>query len=216
MKKKMTMTQAHGAFLHERKTKKMTRKTKIIGIMVLVVTLLAGTVLAQGYGRRGGGMRGNGMGGNGMNGYGAGPMGGNIMMALWNLDLTDGQQDEIEAIMTEARDQIEELQENIPENDDRSDFIEVFTSPDLSVADLEEQFGNNSDFMEEMQSIMFQAIVDVHDVLTDEQLVELAELAEDFSTQGGFRGGRGPGGGFRGGSGGVPGNGFRGGERSCN
>lgn len=163
----------------------MTKKARTIGVIAIITVLFAGTAIAQGYGRHDGGMPGGGMPGGGMD-NGTGPMVGNIVRLLWALDLTDAQQDEIESIMTNARNQMEELREDATEQNGRDEFMTLFTSATLTVSDLEEQFGNSSNKLEEMQSIMFQAIVDIHDVLTDEQLADLAELADNLPDHRGF------------------------------
>lgn len=178
----------------------MKKKMKIIGIVVLAATLLVGAVSAQGYGRRGGGngmdcnmedyemsgRSGNGLRGRGgMGGYG---MSVGLMRLYWNLDLTDNQEDEIEDIMENARDRIEAIMDDMPEEDMGSGLIELYTSPNLSVSDLEDYFEEKNEFQNEIRGIMFQALVEAHDVLTDEQLEELAELAGNFSDQGGSGG----------------------------
>lgn len=163
----------------------MTKRIKITGIIVLAVTLLAGTALAQGYGERG--IHGGGpAGGEMMHNAGRGPghdaeFGpGNLArcrMIFRNLNLTDEQWEEVEYILTNTREQIESIESEVGLQDHRTSFIELFTSYTLTVDDLEETLGVSSETREAMRVVIFEAIVDLHDVLTPEQLDELASIA---------------------------------------
>ena len=65
--------------------------------------------------------------------------------------------------------------------EDRIRFVELFASPTLTVFDLEENLGRDEDLREAGRDIIFQAIIDLHDVLTAEQLEQLAELVEEHA-----------------------------------
>lgn len=157
---------------------------KIVGIIAIAATLLAGVALAQGP--MGGGFppgdhpRGEVM----FHGSGGGPGGGggfspeNLMafrMMIRGLDLSDEQADEIEYILAGAREDIEALRSEMTPPEEHTPFIELFTSPTLTVRDLEDALGVMDEAREAMRGIMFQAIVDLHDVLTAEQLEDISE-----------------------------------------
>ena len=174
----------------------MSQKTKIIGLTVLIMILLAGTAIAQnpgGWGAPGGGPRGGGV---EMAPEHGGPQGGfgmellaRFRMMFRELDLSEEQIEEIRTITDTAREEAQALMRESGMPEERTPFIEVFTSSTLTVSDLEETLGQNEEVREAMRNIVFQAIVDVHDVLTYDQLEKLAEIAEEHA--GGF--GHGPG-----------------------
>ena len=173
---------------------------KLIGIAALALTLLAGTAIAQGsggWGRADGGPR---MGAAEMGpGPGAGGPGGQGGFGMENLarfrmmfryiDLTDSQIGEIRSITETAREETMDIVETARSLEDHASFIEIFTSPILTVRDLEEAAGRRDEVKEAMQDVIFEAIVDVHDVLTAEQLEKLLEIDNEYDG----RMGRGPG-----------------------
>lgn len=171
----------------------MSRKTKIVGIAALALTLLAGTAMAQGpggWGRAEGGPR---MGAAEM-APGPGVQGGfgmenltRFRMMFRYLDLTEDQIDEIRSITETARQETKNIMETAGRPEDHGTFVEIFTSSILTVSDLEDVADQRDEVKEAMQDVIFEAIVDVHDVLTDEQLEKLAEIAEEHA------GGMGPG-----------------------
>lgn len=170
----------------------------------LVMLLIAGTAVSQGFGApgmQGGGHPGGMMpgGGRGMEqGFSPENLGAFRMLA-GHLDLTDDQMEEIQTILTDARDDMKALMEDADPPEDRVRFVELFASPTLMVSDLEENLGRDDDLREAGRDIIFQAIVDLHDVLTAEQLEQLAELVEEHAGAGpggmghGMMGGRGMG-----------------------
>ncbi len=155
------------------------------GLMTTVATLMliAASVSAQGpmgWGPGGGGgpMGGPpGHGGMGGGRFSPGNLAGFRMLAR-ALDLTDVQVEEVEEILTSAREDLQELREGA-ETPEPGGFVEMFTSPDLTVSDLEDAAEARDAAREAAQDVIFQAIVDIHGVLTDEQLAELAELVEE-------------------------------------
>lgn len=181
----------------------MSRKAKIIGLTALIMTLLAGTAIAQnpgGWGDPGGGPRGGGVEmaaehGGAQGGFGM-EMLARFRMMFRELDLSEEQINEIHTITETAREEARALMQESGMPEERTPFIEVFASAILTVSDLEETLGQNDEVREAMKDIIFQAIVDVHDVLTYEQLEKLAEMAEEHA--GGF--GHGPGMGFESGT----------------
>jgi len=87
-----------------------------------------------------------------------------------------------------AREDVGAVMEAAGGPEERTPFIELFTSPSFTVSDLEHAADEMDYIREEIQGIAFEAIVDVHDVLTAEQLEDLAGMAEENS----FGMGRGP------------------------
>lgn len=167
----------------------MLRKMKIVGIATLALTLLAGTAIAQGtegWGRADGGPRmgaaemapGGGPGGQG--GFGMETLARFRMMFRY-IDLTDEQIDEIRSITETAREQTMGIMESAGRPEDHATFIEIFTSSILTVSDLEDIADQRDEIKEAIQDVVFEAIVDVHDVLTVEQLEKLADMAEEHA-----------------------------------
>jgi Spy/CpxP family protein refolding chaperone len=175
----------------------MSEKMRILGITALAVLLLAGTAMAQppgGWNPPGGGAfetdNGPGGGGPGQGGGNAMEILGRFRMMFRELDLTDSQVDEIHSIVDTAREDARAIMEAAGGPEERTPFMEIFTSPVLTAGDLEEVIGQNSEIRDAIQEIILEAIVDVHDVLTAEQLEELASMAEEHSFG---MGGHGPG-----------------------
>lgn len=166
----------------------MSGKTKIIGIAALALILLAGTAVAQGSGGWSpptggphGGAYETGPGGPGQQGgFGMENLA-RFRMMFRHLDLTEEQANEIEFITETAREDVMGIVEEARSQSDRTDFMDVFTSPTLTVSDLENTMGQRHEVMEVVQSVIFEAIVDVHDVLTIEQLEKLAEMVEQHA-----------------------------------
>ncbi len=174
----------------ERKSK-MSGKTKIIGIAVLAMILLAGTAIAQGSGGWSSGASGSHGGGYEM-GPGPGGPGGHgqqggfgmerleqFRMMFRHIDLTEEQIEEIRSITENAREDAMRIMGEAGRPESQTHFMDVFTSPTLTVSDLEDTMGQMDEVREEMQDVIFEAMVDIHDALTTEQLEKLAEMAEE-------------------------------------
>jgi Spy/CpxP family protein refolding chaperone len=115
-------------------------------------------------------------------------------MLFRHLDLTEDQVERIQDIVETAREDVMAIIESARPEEDRESFMELFTSPDLTVTDLENLMGAFDQARDEARDVVLQAIVDVHDVLTDQQLEELAEMAEAHMGEGPMGGpGMGPG-----------------------
>ncbi len=142
---------------------------KVIGITVLAVIMLAGTAIAQGPG------------GPGQNsGFGMENLE-RFRMMFRHMDLTEEQADEIESITEAAREEVMAIMEEAGRPEDHTSFMDVFTSPTLTVSDLEETMGQMDEVREAMRDVIFEAMVDIHDVLTAEQLEKLAEMVEEHT-----------------------------------
>lgn len=160
----------------------MSGKVKAIGIAAVVLMLAAGTAIAQ----RPGGWDGPSHGGGFSMGPAHGEPGGvgmqhlqRFRMMFRGLDLTEDQRDEIASIVRDASEEVRDMMAEAEPWEERDTFIETFTSPTLTVADLEESVGRMDEVREGVRDVVFRAIVDVHDVLTAEQLRELADIAEE-------------------------------------
>ncbi|MBD3276778.1 MAG: periplasmic heavy metal sensor [Candidatus Aegiribacteria sp.] len=159
----------------------MFRRTGRIGIVFAITLLAATAVFAQGpsgMGGHGGGPTPGRMGGHAEGGFGMEQLG-RFRMMFRGLDLSDSQKEEIRSIVETARDDVRAIVEEAGAPEDRTPFIEIFTQPTLTVSDLEENFGAMDEVREAARDIIMQAIVDVHDVLTAEQLEELASMADE-------------------------------------
>ena len=173
----------------ERK-ERMSGKMKITGIAVLTMILLAGTAMAQGPGGwspQAGGSHGGahemgaGSGGSGQQSrFGLENLA-RFRMMFRHLELTDDQSTQIESIMETAREEAMAIMEDSGRSEDRTHFMDVFTAPTLTVGDLEDTMGRMDEVREAMQDVIFEAMVDIHDVLTTGQLEKLAEMAEEHA-----------------------------------
>ncbi len=186
----------------ERK-EEMSRKSKTIGIAVLAIMIMAGTAIAQGpggwspqAGSHGGAPRmSSGPGGPGQQGGFGMERLEQFRMMFRHIDLTEEQIEEIRSITENAREEAMGIMEAAGRPEDHTPFMDIFTSATLTVSDLEETVSQNSEIREAMQDVVFEAIVDIHNVLTLEQLDKLAEMAEEHA------GAMGPGAGMDHGSG---------------
>lgn len=164
--------------------------------MLATVLLLAGTAVAQH-----GGMSGRSMDTRGMSEQSHGGANGNFfhrmlpMMEI--LDLTDEQREAIGDIMEEARESIESLRVTEDAGSHRENFLELFSSTSLSVSEVEALLNERVEVMEEANTVIAGALVNIHDVLTLEQLALVAEFdpgsMEMRMGENGGRGGHRPG-----------------------
>lgn len=173
-------------------------RRKRIGGILLALALSVGVgsaALAQGWGDgpHGGGFRDGGMGPGPCGPPGGppgGPRGGEMMpmefqrlhRLLGALDLTPAQMDEIRSIVESVREEIMDLRERRGEEAfSPSSFAEVFARERLTVEDLEDFFDEGRELREEILEVVLEGLVDIHDVLTEEQLdriVVITEMAE--------------------------------------
>ena len=153
----------------------MKKKTMTIAALAALL-LFAGVATAQP-----GGIPGRPMGNEGA-GTGAQRSGGdeNILQRMLPmmrmLDLSDDQRDAIAEIIEKARDSMESIRGTEEQGSQREDFPELFSSSSLSVSEVENLLNSRLDVMEEVNAIMAEALVDIHNVLTPEQLAALAEF----------------------------------------
>lgn len=149
-----------------------TRTTIIAGLAV--VLLLAGTAIAQP-----GGMSGRSMGDRSMSQQR--PGGGDsffqrMLPMMRMLDLTDDQREAIGDIMEEAQESLESIRGTDEAGSHREEFLEMFSSSSLSVSEVESLLNERIEAMEEANGIIAEALVDIHNELTPEQLAALAEF----------------------------------------
>ncbi len=168
----------------------MKQKMKIVGIIVITASMLAGTAMAQrfgehspsGAGRSGGTMMHDSRGPGGPGGHAGGPGFENFerfRMMFRGLDLTFDQNEQVEEIIADTREEIESILDAAETSEMRSTFIEVFTSPTLTVRDLEITLGAADEARDAVRDVMYEAIVDLHNVLTAEQLDKLSDMASE-------------------------------------
>ena len=164
-----------------------------IALLVLAVPVGAQGSCGMGM-NRGNGMMGMSGGMNGMCGDMAGMssclmMQGSpvpVMMMLNNLDLTDTQWDEIEAIMVDANEQIVTASEDAGLINPPLAFIQVFANPTLTVSALEDFADRATSLSDLISGIQNETLVKVHDVLTADQLEELVAFASSSSDRDGM------------------------------
>ncbi len=154
-----------------------------LGFAALLATLALAQPDHMGGGRMGGGFAG----GPGMDsGFSGGPGMGNDQMGglirlLSALDLTDEQRTEIRTIAEEARDDMLAVRESVQGSNPREELMALFVREDISLAEVKDVFDDMNRISEEVRDIMLEAFVDIHDVLTSDQLAELARLIEEHS-----------------------------------
>jgi Spy/CpxP family protein refolding chaperone len=132
---------------------------------------------------------------------------GMVLRFLERLDLTDAQWLEIETIMQDTRETVEALRAEYRSDEPVRDFLTTFASPDLVAADLEALASRMDEMRDAVRSAGIDAMVRIHEVLTDTQLERIAGFAEMDLPFGGGRGmgGEGGFGGHAGGMGGMSG-----------
>lgn len=121
---------------------------------------------------------------------------GAFIRLLGALDLTEEQRGEIRTAFEKARDDIRAEIEGTRSDDGRRRMLELFVSQDLSESEVLELMAERDETRDSIRRIVARALVDIHDLLTDEQLVRLAEIVEEGPPAGGPHGG--PGGGMHG------------------
>jgi len=131
----------------------------------------------------------------GMCSMGDGPMPGSplgpVMMMLNHLDLSDAQWEEVDGIMADLEEQIAAAAEEAGLADPQAAYIEMFTSPTLTVSDVESFDERMKELGQEIRDIHAEALVLIHDVLTPDQLGELSAMAAERGEGDGGRCGRG-------------------------
>ena len=160
-----------------------------LGFVALLATLALAQPDHMGGGRTGGGFAGNpgmGSGFSGAPGMGGGPgMGddqmGGLIRLLSALDLTDSQEAEIQTIVEDSRDDMVAVRESVQGSNPREELMALFVREEISLAEVKAVFDNIDRISEEIRDIMLEAFVDIHDVLTPDQLAELARLVEEHS-----------------------------------
>lgn len=110
---------------------------------------------------------------------GAGGCGMGVLPMLEYVDLTDSQWERIDEILLDAEEQVESAREEAGLYNPSSTFVELFASEDLTVDALEDFAERSERLGTEMAGIHNRTLVRVHDVLTEEQLDQLASMAGD-------------------------------------
>ncbi len=151
----------------------MKRRTTIMALGAAVL-LIVGTAAAQPMmmDREGGFPGRGGMG----HEQGGGTILERMLPMLHHLDLSGDQAEQIRDIIDGARRDIEALRGTDDHEGLREQFREMFSSTSITVTEVEGLLNARLEAMEEVNFIIAQAIVDIHGVLTPEQL----ELMADF------------------------------------
>ena len=150
----------------------MKKATTTIAVLAALL-LLGGSAIAQP-----GGMSGMQMGNQGAQGHRAGgeDFFQRMLPMMRMLDLSDDQRDAIAEIMEETRDSMESIRGTEEQGSHREEFLQLFSSSSLSVSEVENLLNSRLEVMEEVNAIMAEALVSIHNVLTPEQLAALAEF----------------------------------------
>jgi hypothetical protein len=102
-----------------------------------------------------------------------------VLALLRSIDLTADQAGRVDAIMEERQAGIAAAMERAGIADPGHDFLSMFTAPELSVRDLSSFLERLDQLKVEIAEIDLATIVDLHDILTQEQLEELAGLGAE-------------------------------------
>ncbi|MEA3265815.1 MAG: Spy/CpxP family protein refolding chaperone [Candidatus Fermentibacteria bacterium] len=148
----------------------MKKRITIITVLAAIV-LVAGSAVAQP-----GGMQGRPMGNNQSRSGAEGDFFQRMLPMMRMLNLTDDQRNAIQDIMEDTRESMERIRGTEDPGSQREDFMELFSSSSLSVSEVENLLNQRIEAMEDANSIIAEALVEIHDVLTPEQLAALAEF----------------------------------------
>lgn len=121
---------------------------------------------------------------------------GGFTRLLGTLDLTEEQRGEIRTVFEEAQDDIRAAIEGTRSDDGRHRMLELLASPEPSEAEVLELMAERDETRDSIRRIVARALVDLHHLLTEEQLARLAEMVEEGPSAAGPHGG--PGGGMHG------------------
>lgn len=170
------------------------KKRILTGLVLTAVLLITGIAVAQPGGDMNSGRGNRQMEGQRGNNQGGRDFFQSIMPLMRILELTDQQRESVSDIIEEAKEDIESLHSAEEPGSHREEFIDLFSSTTVTATQIENLMDSRMENMRAINTIVSQALVDIHDLLTDEQLAKLAEF--DPSTM--ERGEGGPGGGNRG------------------
>jgi Spy/CpxP family protein refolding chaperone len=170
----------------------MKKRGKALVTALGLAALVTGISLAQPGGFGGGGHPAMGGGHGGGGPAMEGEIGG-FVRVLGALDLTDEQREEIGGIMEGARDEIMAIRESFQGINPREELMELFLRDNLTLGDVQAVFYEIDQVQEQVRDVMLEAFVDIHDVLTPEQLERLGEIIEQHHGMGGGPGMGGPG-----------------------
>lgn len=112
----------------------------------------------------------------GMDQHGGGMFLQRMLPMLQHLDLTDDQMEQVHVIMDNARERIDAIRESDEHESMREQFRDLFTSSSISVVEVENLLNQRIDTMEEMNAVIAETIVEIHGVLTEEQLQAIADF----------------------------------------
>jgi len=151
---------------------------------IVAVLLFAGTATAQP-----GEMHGRPMGGPGMQEPGT-EFFQRMLPMIRMLNLSDDQRESIGGIIHDAQASIASTRETTEVVSHGEEFLDLFSSSTLSVSEVEALLNKRVEAMKEVNEAVASALVEIHNVLTEEQLAALREFAP-----GSMGVGAGPGGG---------------------
>jgi len=169
----------------------MKAKNTIIGALAAVL-LLTGTATSQPEANSRGHMRSGDM-GEQRPGNPGGDFFQNMLPMMRMLDLSDDQRNAISEIVQSANDSLEAIRESNEPGSHREEFLQLFSASSISVSEVENLLNDRIEQMKQANAVIAEALVDIHGILTTEQLAALAALDPDALEMRGNSLGRGPG-----------------------
>jgi hypothetical protein len=114
-----------------------------------------------------------------------------LMRFLDRLDLTDSQWEEVQTILEDTRDRIEAIREEMRAEEPLKAFLTAFSEPTLTISDLAALTDEMDSVRTRIRDISLDAVVRIHDLLTEDQLARVGELADSDIPMGPRGGGSG-------------------------
>jgi|GEM_PF-2435423 hypothetical protein len=104
-----------------------------------------------------------------------------VLVLLREMDLTDSQRDEVDAIVEDTQDRVEAAFADAGFENPFDGFLQIFCQPNLSASSLSAFTEKLGQLQETLEGIQYETLVQIHDVLTSEQLAELAGIDTEGS-----------------------------------
>lgn len=102
-----------------------------------------------------------------------------VLALLREVDLSDSQWDEVDAIVENTQTRVEEAFTDAGFENPFDGFLQVFCQPSLSASGLSAFTDKLGQLQETLEGIQYETLVQIHDVLTSDQLTQLSRLGTE-------------------------------------